>query len=312
MSSGRPRTPGVHLVRECDADHNKGKEISGVLRPMDVATVAVSGISWDADEKIAEFRDWLTGQGMSASTIKQRCDFLESRLRAWGTMDLTPAVVGAWLNSYHGWTRRTYHGHLLSIYMFLIDDGFLAANPIARIRPGPVPAGKPNPLAVDELERVLATADGHLRTWLLLAFLAGLRCFEIAKIRGEDITSTTLFVHGKGGQEAMLPTHPDLWALAPGYPSTGWWFPSIQATRDHISEGQITIKIRAHLQANGVTGRGSIHRLRHTYLTTLSRTGTPTRVIQKLARHKSLATTQLYLEVTSAEEMAAIRTLRVA
>lgn len=277
---------------------------------MDVATtIVVPGSSRDAAQEIVEFRLWLTGQGMSASTIKQRCDFLEARLRSWGTMDHAPAFVAAWLTQYQGWTRRTYHGHLVSIYEFLIDSGALVTNPVGRIRPGPMPAGKPNPLDPADLERVLSTAHGHLLAWLLLGFLAGLRCFEIAKIRGDDISATTLFVHGKGGQDAILPTHPDLWKLAQEYPSDGWWFPSVQAKRDHISEGQIGAKIREHLRENGVVGRGSIHRLRHTYLTQLSRNGVPVRVLQELARHKSLATTQLYLEVNSAEKVAAIRSL---
>ena len=43
-------------------------------------------------------------------------------------------------------------------------------------------------------------ADGDLLAWLLLGSLQGLRCMEIARLRGEDIDQDggVLYVRGKG------------------------------------------------------------------------------------------------------------------
>src|SRR5690606_12427458 len=112
----------------------------------------------------------------------------------------------------------------------------------------------------------------HLRAWMLLALLAGLRVHEIAKLRGQDIDEACIVVDGKGGQLATIPTHPDLWELAQTYPRHGLWFPSPVRrgepyTADHIS-GQVADRFRAC----GIA-RGSIHRLRATYGTNLLRNG---------------------------------------
>jgi len=51
---------------------------------------------------------------------------------------------------------------------------------------------------------------------------------------------------------------------------------------------------------------GSIHRCRHTYATRLLRAGTNIRIVQKLMRHSSLASTQVYTDVSEDEQRNAI------
>ena len=55
---------------------------------------------------------------------------------------------------------------------------------------------------------------------------------------------------------------------------------------------------------------GSIHRVRHVYGTRLLRAGVNIRVVQKLMRHSSLATTATYTAVDESEMRSAIETLR--
>lgn len=258
-----------------------------------------------------DYRRWLMSFDLKSTTVEQRVAFLRSRLTEWGTLDVAPADVSQWLRQFEGWTRRTYLFHLRSIYTFLLEQDSETASPIARFRTPPTPRQKPNPLSPDQRDRVFAAATGDLRTWLLIAYYTGLRCHEIAKLRGEDINEYTLFVRGKGDAEWQLPTHPALWAIAQGYPQTGYWFPSTQRRREYVSESQVGNKIRALFREQGIE-KGSIHRLRHTYLTELSRAGVPARVLQELARHASLTTTQGYIDVTSDEKMNAIRLLPAA
>ncbi|MDN4174765.1 tyrosine-type recombinase/integrase [Nocardioides sp. SOB77] len=254
------------------------------------------------------YESWLTEHGLCRNTVDQRVAFVGRRLKAWGTLDLPPSFVVEWLLGYRGWTRRTYLMHLRSVYAWMVETGQIEVSPVSKMRPPPTPAPRPRPLTADALNEAMSAAQGHLRTWLLLGYLLGLRCHEIAKVRGEHVSETTFYVLGKGGREAELPTHPALWALAQEYPRTGWWFPSVQARRDYISESQIGNKVRAHFRELGIES-GSVHRLRHTYCTTLARNGVQPRVIQELMRHSSLDTTMRYMDVLSEERAAAVRTL---
>lgn len=256
---------------------------------------------------ISDYRDWLSAHGLSRNTIGQRVEFADARLRAWGTLDQPAHVIADWLADYYGWTRRTYTSHLRSLYAWAVEVGHVAASPVEHLRSTAQPSPRPRPLSSDELSRVIGTASGDLRAWLMLGFYAGLRCHELAKIRGEDINETSIHVNGKGGQAAILPTHPALWALAQQYPREGYWFPSTQARRLWVSESQIGNKVRAHFRALGI--EGSSHRMRHSYCTSLSRAGVKPEVVMGLMRHKSLDTTMRYLAVDDDERRAAVRLL---
>ncbi|MCX6399437.1 MAG: tyrosine-type recombinase/integrase [Propionibacteriales bacterium] len=256
---------------------------------------------------VEEFREWLVSQGLSTNTIVQRTGFAAARLAEWGTWDVPPTQVASWLTSYDGWSRRTYTAHLRSLYSFLVEQGALAVDPTARIRSVPSPRPRPRPLSSDELARVLGAADGDLLTWLLLGSKGGLRLHEIAKVRGEDVDGRWITIAGKGGVTDRVPLHQALRERVDLYPASGWWFPSTYSgyggDHGHISAKWVGRCITDHFRAHGLTG--GTHRLRHTYGTMLAK-GTPLHVVQKLMRHSSLATTELYLGVDHGDRMDAI------
>lgn len=253
--------------------------------------------------------DWMLQQGLAGSTVAQRLKFASWVLRQWGTLDRPASEVVSWLMGYRGWTRRTYYNHLTSIYAYLIEIGEMTVSPLARMKAPTEPIPNPNPLTDAELRRVLAAADLRMQTWLLLGALAGLRAHEIAQVHGRDVGTDTLFVCGKGGQEALLPLHPILREVADNYPPDDWWFPSPHHGRDHVSMSLVSNSIRAHFRACGITGKGATHRLRYSYGTNLARSGANMRVVQDLLRHKRLATTERYIRVEDAERRAAIAAL---
>lgn len=254
------------------------------------------------------YADWLTEAGLGANTIRQRVQFLTSRLNDWGTLDVSGTLIVTWLNGYDGWTRYTYTNHLRSIYAWRLDTDPHAHDPLARFRQPRQPRPHASPLEDHELRAVLDSATGDVRSWMMLAYLAGLRTHEIAKFRGCDITRDSIHVIGKGDHEAWLPTHPDLWALAQQYPRQDYWFPSTQARRVYVSTSLIGNQVRANFRANGIT-TGATHRLRHTFATHLHRNGISTPIIQQMLRHSSLDTTEAYIGLNAAEMAAAVRTL---
>lgn len=260
---------------------------------------------------LEHYEQWLLGGGVSSNTIRQRLEFARRRLAEWRTFDQPPHVIGAWLRQYAGWTYNTYLGHLRSIYGWMIESGHLQHDPTARIKRAPRPSVRPNPIPAQQLEAALRTADAvdpRLRAWIALGALAGMRCHEIAQMRGDDIDENHIRIAGKWGVVAFVPTHPDLWEIARDYPTSGWWFLSPQRGRDHIGSSLVGQAIRKHFRTVGIY-EGSVHRLRHTYCTNLSRAGVRPRVVQELMRHTSLETTMRYDAVDEDERSAAIRSL---
>lgn len=249
-------------------------------------------------------------RGLKHDTIAQRITFARARWVEWGTWDLSGAEIGSWLQGHAGWTRSTYYYHLKSLYAWLVSAGIVDHDPTTLIPAPARPRPRANPLDEDELIRALAAADGRVRAFLLLGYLAGLRRFEIAKFAGEDITKARIRVVGKGNVLDYVPTHPLLWELAQQYPRTGYWFPSPQKYEragEPISVACVGADVAALFRSLGISG--STHRSRHTYGTSLLRGGANLRVVQRLMRHASLATTALYLGVDESEEWSAINGL---
>jgi integrase/recombinase XerD len=260
----------------------------------------VPGLS---DEDLMPYVRWQRAQGLSETTVLGRWDFARMWFERWGRWDVPADHVAMWLARYLGWTRLTYMNNLRSLYGWLVEAGVVAEDPTARIKRPPTPRPDPNPLSPAELAAVLEWVDDppdsnpndDIRAWVYLAYLAGLRCHEIAKFRGEDITETSIRVAGKGGRVETIPTHPDLWDLAQGYPRQGYWFPSpYRHTREHRASRSIGTAVSAMFRRLGIE-KGSIHRLRATYGTELVRAGVDINTVRDLMRHRSLNATQVYL-----------------
>src|SRR5690606_4346278 len=92
------------------------------------------------------------------------------------------------------------------------------------------------------------------------------------------------------------------------YPTSGWWFPSPYPNREfpdgggHILMKSASDAVAHAIRRAGITDpRLTGHSLRHLFATQLLREGVPIRVVQEALGHASLATTQLYTEVTEDE-----------
>lgn len=257
---------------------------------------------------VEEYAQWMHSWAASEKTIHARVTLAKARIAAWGLDGFTPAHVQEFLGSnpaWSKWTRSTYHAHLKSFCEFLVAGGYLEESPMDDVRKARRPASAPRPLPEEDLARVIDAADGRTLDWILLALDEGLRAHEIAKLRGEHVSMTGLYVLGKGGKEATLPTHPDVWAMSSRYPRQGYWFPSPYG--GHIKADTVSGIVSELFTSLGI--EGSIHRVRHNYGTRLLRSGVNIRIVQKLMRHSSLETTALYTAVDEDELANAIRQL---
>lgn len=256
------------------------------------------------DELLHRFDLWMRSAGRADKTIQMRLVMARQVLDRWpDPCEPTDADLSEWLGGMRNRltgeplspaARATYYSGVRAFFQWLTLIGVVRVDPTAtplfqRPRVG---KGLPRPLSVTEERRVLLAARGNTRAWLLLALRAGLRAHEIAKIRGEDVTAESVYVKGKGGKESYLPTHPDIARLAEEYPARGWWFPSSEHD-GHVSADSVSILVGRLFRACGIP-KGSIHRARHTYATTLRRMGVDLFDIQDLMRHESVATTEIY------------------
>lgn len=270
----------------------------------------VTATAPDVDVVVAEYAQWMDSWAASGKTIAARSHLARSRLRKWGLDGLTTDNVRDWLSreGLSAWSRATYYAHLKSLCEFLVAAGYLESSPMEAVRKPSRPKMTPKPLSEAEVDQVLAAAVGRTRDIIQLALLTGLRAHEIAKIRAEDITPTGVRVLGKGGKDATLPTHPEVWALALRYSRTGYLFPSPYG--GHITPDTLTGIVSKFFDTLEI--EGSIHRCRHTYGTRLLRSGVNIRIVQELMRHTNLETTAGYTAVSEDELAAAIALLPAA
>lgn len=263
---------------------------------------------------VSEYETWMRSWGASDKTIAARTTLARARLRKWG-LDFDSDTIANWLaepsemtgRDKSKWTKATYHAHLTDFCAWLVTRSYLEVSPMDEVRSPRRPKSSPRPLSEGEIERVLGVATGRVRVWVLLAMLAGLRAGEIAALRGEDIDQEGLYVLGKGETKVTLPCHPDLWEIAQTYPRQGYWFPASHGRGGHLDAQRVSAQISQFFSALGI--EGSIHRCRHVFGTRLLRSGVNIRVVQKLMRHASLATTAAYTAVDEDEMRAAVNRL---
>lgn len=262
---------------------------------------------------VRKWRSAMRAQHLSQRTVDDRVE-LVLQFGRWTGVD--PASAGEddiveWLAEGGKWsasTQHTYHGRLKAWFTWLHVQGHREDNPIARVPAARRQRGRPKPFTVEQLRRIEASPMHHkTKAMLRLGLCQGFRVHEIAKAAGEDfdLDAHEVTVTGKGGVTATLPMHPLVYEIALEMPRTGWWFPA-NSTRpgEHVLPGSVTDIVRKVCKRAGF--RGWSHRLRHSFATGLLDQGTDVRVVQELMRHASLATTQIYTEVSDVRRVDAI------
>lgn len=229
-------------------------------------------------------------------TIRARRAHVERLARAHDPVTVAPAALYAWWETrpLSAASRASELPHLRQWFVWLQRSGYRTDDPTLDIPTPRVPRHRPRPIAVDDMERAIETARGPLRDWLTLAGYAGLRAFEIAALRGEDIDRAAGQVHvrdGKGGHQRSVPAHPRVLAL--DLPDRGpCW---INARGRPYSRNSVCHATREHLHALGI--QSSLHKLRVRFGTSTHNACRDLRVVQELLGHASVRTTQLYVEV---------------
>jgi site-specific recombinase XerD len=206
---------------------------------------------------------------------------------------------------------------LRHFFGYLVEYGFLPANPIAGFRLGKVPRGLPKPLSEEQMTRLLraplASKEIGLRDRAVMELLygSGLRISEVCGLRYADLDLTNFNgpharILGKGNKTRLVPlSRSFLLSLAEylrkrGKPSPG------EAVFKGTREGPMSPRVfqrnlKGYLAIAGIGPEFTPHKLRHSFATHMLDHGADIRIIQELLGHSSLITTEIYTKVSAAK-----------
>lgn len=190
--------------------------------------------------------------------------------------------------------RNNAISHLHGFYGWALRHDHITDDPTVRLERPRRPRRYPRPMSEVDLARALLAASEPISSWLHLAAFAGLRCCEIAPLRGEDYRGGLLVIREqKGGDEGVVPVGPILRAAVARLPRHGVWFARWDGQPGPISAGQLQHHANRFLRDVGI--ESTMHTLRHRFITQVYETsGRDMRVTQDLARHKSILSTAGY------------------
>ncbi len=213
-------------------------------------------------------------------------------------------------------TRRQEISLLRSFFRWLRLEGLIREDPMGRIESPK--AGKPLPRALDpeSSARLLAAPDAATpagrrdRAILELFFACGPRVSELAGLDEGDLDprNGTLHIrHGKGDKDRLIPVGAYFLAAWKAYEldrlqfrrqpdPTAPLFYSERGTR--FSVGSIGKMVVEMSRRAGLRFRVTPHMLRHTMATDLLEQGLDLMVIKTILGHESIASTQIYTQVS--------------
>jgi integrase/recombinase XerC len=226
-----------------------------------------------------------------------------------------------------------------AFFTFLVTEQIVAGNPMPAVDKPRLPTHSPKPLRGEDtpehLLQAVSTADEAQRDpWperdlavLALGLCAGLRLSELLGLAIGSISGRLgerrVEVAGKGGRPRSVPIEPELDAVVDRYlDSRRYRFGRAQPTSPllvdrrgaPLKRGGLQYLVESCYRRAGITDRvprgAQLHALRHTFATRLAEDGANASEIMRLLGHASLSTSQNYIEVTSAQQRAAVRANR--
>jgi integrase/recombinase XerD len=280
----------------------------------------------DWEQTLSDYNTHQRAANLSEKTIRNRSELLATvaRVTRRGPDVVTHEELLGVLGRPHprtgqrlaAGTMQSERSYLQAFFRWLKKTKRRKDNPAKELPKIKVPRRRPRPLRVDQIEAMLDCGIyGRTRDIITIGALSGLRIGEIVKIRGEDIDPVGMSIRSvrKGALDHLLPLHPVLLEMIERYPRAGWWFPSPYPNEKfpegggHILMASASDRVSKAIRAAGVTDRRITgHSLRHYLATTLLRDGVSIRVVQEILGHASLATTQLYADVTDEDMQAGI------
>ncbi len=165
----------------------------------------------------------------------------------------------------------------------------------------------PQVLSKGEIQRIFdSTVTLKQRAMLMVAYSAGLRASETARLKITDIDSSRMLIRveqGKGNKDrhtllsqVALETLREYWKQ---YRPKDWLFPKDTDPLEHVPVATIQTAFKRAKRRANLRKPASCHTLRHSFATHLLEAGVDLHTIQVLLGHSSIRTTTVYLHVSN-------------
>lgn len=207
----------------------------------------------------------------------------------------------------------TYVSHIRNYYRWLVRPmRILPESPAEDLILPLVRRRRPRPIPEDELTYALtACVDARMRAWLVLGAYAGLRSIDITGLDRDDILTDQdvpmLRVRGKGDHEALVPIGEQVLAALEPYRGRRAGPLFVNDAGRRLGRDRIREDINEFLADLGLPY--TFHQLRHRYITKVYELNKDIRQAQRYARHGSIATTEGYVAMSTAQDAATVRAL---
>lgn len=204
---------------------------------------------------------------------------------------------------------------LKSLYKFLLRNGIIHVNPMAKITTPKT--GKKLPSFVEEkgMEQLLnqTTFPKNIfgerdKLIIELLYATGMRRSELRNLKDTDIDSWNcqIKVFGKGNKERLIPLHPEMIQKIKSFieqrkcelPEYTHPFVLPGKKLAPIKDHEIYWAVKNNLAAVTTLEKKSPHILRHTFATHLLNQGAEINAIKEILGHANLAATQVYTHNT--------------
>lgn len=291
---------------------------------MDLVRPDSGAISPELHEALLEFLLVRTANPHTRSVYARACGRLLrwSEREALSLTELRPMHLAIYVRDLsRALSAASVATHLSAIrrlYAWLIEKHLLLSNPAQSLRLPRVQAsvGKTPVLDAARLHRYLdemdlrdarERRDHALMSAMLYSFL---RVGALLALRVDDVrlAAGELLVREKGGQQRMLPLHPELarrldrylQSVSFGAEPAHALFPAMRRGRSGrygvraLSRSEAWTLVRKHLNLAGIAGSAGCHSFRATGITAFLESGGRIETAAYLAGHVSVRTTQLY------------------
>jgi len=208
-------------------------------------------------------------------------------------------------------TLSRYLSAMRSFYSFLIKEGIIDTDPLAKVESPRIARYLPEYLTVEEIELLLNTIDDKTasgirdKTIIELMYSSGLRISEVVNldITRVDLDEKFLIVTGKGRKERVVPFGERAKILLERYINEAR--PQLIKNRitsavflnyrgERLSRKGIWKMIKRYAAQTGIKKNIKPHTLRHSFATHLIQNGADLRMVQELLGHADISTTQIY------------------
>ena len=207
---------------------------------------------------------------------------------------------------------------LRAYFTFLVHEGHLPFSPMAEVRSAKNRRTLPNVLNIEDMEQILNTAERRILEepgkWqrvrdvaiLEVFYATGMRLDELVKsnIADYDVENQRMLVTGKGGKQRFVFLNDSAKTALERYlqcrPHTSAREQAIFLNRfnGRLSRRSVEKILETILNESGLLKAASPHTIRHSFATHMLEGGSDLVTIQELLGHQSLATTQIYTNIS--------------